>query len=132
MAKKEKKVKEPKIFKSAVAPDGKFNQEYVDRLHKIQNMIKQRTTCNDAIRQEHAEIKKVFNIPAYASRYEVKMRLMDPETRTEIERTIEISRRMSGVQLSMDLVVDNRSAGKIVSPVVGGNPVEEAQKMMAH
>lgn len=126
--KKEKKVKEPKLFKSAVAPTGEFNQEYINELKKAIAFIKQRSTLNDNVREIHANIKKTFNMPAYASRNQVKLMMMDPETRTEIERNIEISRRMVGDQLSFNLVEDSRNA----APIVGGDPVEEGRKMMAH
>lgn len=127
MAKKEKVAKAPKLFKSAVAPTGEFNQDYVAELKKAIALINQRAVLNDNVREIHANIKKTFNMPAYASRNQVKLMMMDPETRTEIERNIEISRRMVGDQLSFKLMEDKRDSKMLL----GGDPVEEGMKMAA-
>ena len=122
MAAKKGKKTEDNVVK---ANTGQFNQDLVDRLNKIRNWENQRKTLNENIRFEVADIKKVYNIPGYATRYEMKMRAMDPETRTEIERNVDIIRSATGVQQSFEFIEDNRKK----KGSVGADPVEASQSL---
>jgi len=125
------KVKKEEKVQTQQADAGEVNHDLVSQLNEILKWMEQREVINKNISKSIANIKKTYNIPAYATRYEIRMRKMNPETRTEVERNIDSIRKATGVNYSLDLVQDVRQKPQVIAQTA--NPDDNAIKMaMAH